>query len=109
MPIPVTCQCGKRFAAKDELAGRRLKCPACGEAISVPAPHAPALDDPLSGLDDFSHPVAGTPGQMPMAGGGWPQQTGGWNAPQHPAFGGPAQPRAGGSFWRPTRIVIAVV
>lgn len=38
MPISVACSCGKRFRAKDELAGRRLKCPTCGSAIQVPSP-----------------------------------------------------------------------
>jgi len=35
--IVVTCEaCGKSFKAKDELAGRRGKCPGCGEPIVVP-------------------------------------------------------------------------
>jgi hypothetical protein len=45
--IRVTCEaCGKSFGAKDELAGRKGKCPGCGEPIVVPqagaAPAAPA-------------------------------------------------------------------
>jgi len=35
MPIKVTCQCGQRFAAKDELAGKRVKCPKCGEVLMI--------------------------------------------------------------------------
>ena len=31
MAIPVQCQCGQRFKAKSELAGKRVKCPKCGE------------------------------------------------------------------------------
>src|SRR5437879_4956590 len=65
MPIPVTCACGKRFAAKDELAGKRLKCPACGGAIAIPQPpaatKAPAPQpapaqavDPLFANDPFA-------------------------------------------------------
>ena len=38
MPIPLKCPCGKKLQVKDELAGRRVKCPACGGAITVPAP-----------------------------------------------------------------------
>jgi hypothetical protein len=37
MSIPVSCrQCGWRGAVKDELAGRKGKCPSCGEPISIP-------------------------------------------------------------------------
>lgn len=51
MTISVRCQCGKAFAARDELAGKRVKCPACGGVLQIPTPPAPALapldDDPL--------------------------------------------------------------
>ncbi len=40
MPIPLSCSCGKKLRVKDELAGRRVKCPACGGAIAVPAAEA---------------------------------------------------------------------
>jgi hypothetical protein len=39
-PIPVTCGCGKKFRAKAELSGKRLKCPACGEALAIPSPES---------------------------------------------------------------------
>ena len=45
MPIKVTCQCGKSFAAKDELAGKAVKCPNCQKPLRIPAasqPVAPA-------------------------------------------------------------------
>ncbi len=38
MPIAVTCSCGKKFAAKDALAGKRVKCPECGEPLEIPRP-----------------------------------------------------------------------
>jgi hypothetical protein len=37
MPIKVTCQCGKSFAAKDELAGKAVKCPSCQQPLRIPA------------------------------------------------------------------------
>jgi hypothetical protein len=43
MTITIECACGKRFGKAD--AGKLLKCPACGAAVSVP-------DDPLTGLID---------------------------------------------------------
>ena len=42
MPIKVSCQCGQSFAANDQLAGKRVKCPKCGNAIAIPAPKQPA-------------------------------------------------------------------
>jgi hypothetical protein len=43
MPITVTCSCGKSLKVRDELIGKRVKCPACGSAFPVTAaPKAPA-------------------------------------------------------------------
>lgn len=38
MPIKLTCACGKKLSVKDEMAGRRVKCPACQKAVNVPKP-----------------------------------------------------------------------
>src|SRR5262245_45415936 len=39
MPIDVTCgQCGWKAVVKAELAGKKGKCPTCGEPIVVPRP-----------------------------------------------------------------------
>jgi hypothetical protein len=43
MAIHVTCTCGKQFKVKEELAGKRGKCAACGRALSVPT-LAPSAD-----------------------------------------------------------------
>src|SRR5262245_56650988 len=40
MPIKITCpnlNCRKTLTARDEMAGKRVKCPACGGAIAIPA------------------------------------------------------------------------
>ncbi|TVS09120.1 MAG: hypothetical protein EA424_27785 [Planctomycetaceae bacterium] len=37
MPIKVACKCGQKFAAKDELAGKVVKCPKCEKPLKVPA------------------------------------------------------------------------
>lgn len=47
MPIPVTCQCGASFSAKDELAGRTVRCPKCQNPLSIPAPQ------PAGGIGDL--------------------------------------------------------
>jgi len=42
MPIKVQCACGKAFAAKDELAGKTVKCPGCQKPLKIPG-GAPAV------------------------------------------------------------------
>lgn len=36
MSIVVECQCGKKFKAKDEMAGRKVRCPGCREPLRIP-------------------------------------------------------------------------
>ncbi|MGI9516164.1 MAG: hypothetical protein ACR2NP_03885 [Pirellulaceae bacterium] len=36
MAIPTNCKCGFSFAAKDNLAGKKVKCPRCQSVIQVP-------------------------------------------------------------------------
>jgi len=38
MAIRIQCTCGRTIQAADTAAGRRLKCPACGRLVTVPAP-----------------------------------------------------------------------
>lgn len=52
MPIKVSCQCGKRLSVKDEYAGKRVKCPGCGQPLSVPRPRAAGGGDGISDLLD---------------------------------------------------------
>jgi Zn finger protein HypA/HybF involved in hydrogenase expression len=35
MPVTVGCSCGKKFSAPDNLVGKRVKCPGCGEPVQV--------------------------------------------------------------------------
>jgi hypothetical protein len=37
MPITVTCSCGKSLKVRDELIGKRVKCPSCGNTFPVQA------------------------------------------------------------------------
>ena len=37
MPIKVSCQCGQQFAAKDEFAGKVVKCPKCQRPLAIGA------------------------------------------------------------------------
>ena len=36
MPISIACKCGQKFAAKDSLAGKTVKCPKCGQPLKIP-------------------------------------------------------------------------
>ena len=44
MAIEFSCQCGKQIKVSEKLAGRRAKCPGCGQPITIPEVDAP-LDD----------------------------------------------------------------
>ncbi len=47
----VACACGQQYDLKDSMAGRRVKCAACGSTFSVPGPQSGPL--PLA-ADDFA-------------------------------------------------------
>lgn len=53
MTIVFQCDCGKGYRVKPELAGRRVKCAACGRVLEVPSP-APQLEDLKSLADPFT-------------------------------------------------------
>ncbi len=43
MPIPFSCsECEKQLRVKDELAGKRIKCPECAAVVLVPNPNVRA-------------------------------------------------------------------
>lgn len=46
MPLVVACECGQRFAARDDLAGKTMACPSCGAALTVPGAPVPAAAAP---------------------------------------------------------------
>ncbi len=45
MAISFVCVCGKSLNAKDELAGKKTKCPGCGVILTIPAPEPAPVDD----------------------------------------------------------------
>ncbi len=55
MPIRFSCNCGRSILAKDELAGRRVKCPQCGAVVLVPKPE-PAAEKEEVGLLPLDDP-----------------------------------------------------
>jgi hypothetical protein len=62
MPITLGCpSCGKRFKARDESAGKRVKCPYCGLPVTVPtAEEAASAAAPTMSLPPPSHPGKGS-------------------------------------------------
>jgi hypothetical protein len=54
MAILVECPCGKRFQARDELAGKLARCNGCGQTLTIPHPVPPSPQNtgPASLLDD---------------------------------------------------------
>jgi hypothetical protein len=43
MPIPFECSCGRKMSAKEEFAGRRLRCPECQRVVTIPKPGSALL------------------------------------------------------------------
>ena len=59
MSIVVNCECGKQLRAREELAGRKGKCPGCGKMFVIPAPPPPEpAEDELFDLAPEDPPIA---------------------------------------------------
>jgi hypothetical protein len=52
MPISLSCPCGRAIRARDDLAGRMVKCPQCGAVLTVPNPHPEPAPAPLPALNE---------------------------------------------------------
>ncbi len=57
MPIPVACQCGQKFQAKDQLAGKKVKCPKCSNPLRIPSPQQAAPPAPMPAPSTASGPT----------------------------------------------------
>jgi hypothetical protein len=66
MPIPLNCPCGRTLHAKDELAGRQVKCPQCGAILTVPKPE-PKPEEEEIGLLPLDDPEKEPPPQTESA------------------------------------------
>ncbi len=71
MSIAFSCECGKKFLAKDEHAGRRAICPACKRPLKVPIqtvrePDEPSIPvPPSSPQPEAPGPTAAAPADTP--------------------------------------------
>ena len=74
MAIAFVCACGKSLHAKDELAGKKTKCPACGSILTIPALERAAADEEeVAGylLEPENKPPQSGRAQSPSAGPAW--------------------------------------
>ncbi len=64
MPLSTNCSCGKQLRVRDELAGKRVKCPACGQSVQIPV-----LANPSSGatVPATQIPTSNPPPRQPVA------------------------------------------
>lgn len=73
MPVDVQCPCGKTLKVREELAGRRVKCPVCAEILTVPDGNDDGYFDETADDDDRPEPQApqrskSTSGRMSISG-----------------------------------------
>jgi uncharacterized protein (TIGR00266 family) len=40
MPFNISCECGKALQVREDLVGKKVRCPSCQAIMTVPAPHA---------------------------------------------------------------------
>ena len=65
MSIAITCRCKTRLQVEEDMAGRLVKCPKCGENLMVPRPE-PASAASSGEDDEYSlAPVPELPAQKP--------------------------------------------
>jgi hypothetical protein len=48
VPITFSCECGKTLRVKDELAGKRVRCPNCQEILAVPDDAEAGIQSPAA-------------------------------------------------------------
>lgn len=53
MPIEVACQCGRRFAARDDLAGKTVACPGCKGPLRIEAPRPASVPVEPTGVSSI--------------------------------------------------------
>ncbi len=62
MPVETLCEtCGKRLRAPDQLAGKRMNCPACKSPVEFPAEQAVSLSDAIDLLSSGPLAVGNSP------------------------------------------------
>lgn len=52
MSIPIKCHCGRHMKVKNSKAGKKIRCPNCGNGVRVPVAE-PTTDDQIKALKDW--------------------------------------------------------
>src|SRR5262249_40876658 len=52
MSIPIKCHCGRHMKVKNSKAGKKIRCPNCGNGVRVPIPD-PTTEDQIKALKDW--------------------------------------------------------
>ena len=71
MPIQIACPCGKSLHVRDELSGKKIKCPACGGVLAVgEQTSAPAKSPPVAAVQSAppKQPASAAPKTEPPPG-----------------------------------------
>jgi hypothetical protein len=106
MPLAVTCECGKRLQAKDEYAGKQVRCPVCGNVLTLP--ESDSLPGPAEDRNPFSFDDREEPARQPYRpGAGLPEQIdrqpltpdGRLRQPRNPQTGRPVPTTNTGGGW----------
>jgi hypothetical protein len=66
MTIAVTCRCGRKLQFDEERAGKRAKCPECGEPVEIPAATAVRAGSPKTAVRAGSPKTAGGKNSRPQ-------------------------------------------
>jgi uncharacterized protein (TIGR00266 family) len=56
MPFTISCECGKALQVREELVGKKVRCPACQAVVTVPPPDA--VESSSYRMKDEAHPRA---------------------------------------------------
>src|SRR5262245_8066433 len=86
MSISVRCSCGTRLQVRDDLVGKRIKCPKCGQVLQTPPAEPP---EEITTLEEFVEDSEGSPSSRTE------------DLPELMPHTGPAGPRAEGSLTKP--------
>lgn len=68
MAIKATCSCGAQFAARADLAGKRVKCLSCGSVLSIPKPQLTTVTCQCGRVFEAKPELAGTRARFPCCG-----------------------------------------
>lgn len=61
MPISMDCPCGKALRVQEQLAGKKVKCPVCGEILNVPLLDAVGTQDEINVEDVVFQEISPSP------------------------------------------------